>query len=253
MPKGKKPRSRKSGSTRKSGKSTTRKKVSTGRKTSVRRKAKSPSRKAAKKTVRTKRKRTATRTLKKTGKRAAAKKATGKKAAKKAVGKKVAKAATRKRTRGSKAGLRRKPSLVRKTSKSKRTTARKLTARQKKRLRAVLLGLRERLNAQINVLKNDSLQRPDEVNPLEDGTDAYDRQMALDLASSEQESLGEIDEALRRIDQGAYGICGQCAGPIEAPRLKALPFVRNCIGCQSEIEGRGPGLRRSLVLLTQAS
>lgn len=127
---------------------------------------------------------------------------------------------------------------------------RKLTAAQRRNFRETLLDLRERLSSQISVLKNDSLQRPDEVNPLEDGTDAFDRQMALKLASAEQESLGEIDDALRRIEGGSYGVCEQCGDLIEGPRLRALPFVRNCIGCQSELEGDGNGLRRAMVLMS---
>jgi DnaK suppressor protein len=107
-------------------------------------------------------------------------------------------------------------------------------------LKEQLLAMRERLVTQIEALKDDSLRRDDEVNTEEDGTDAFDRQFALDLATSEQDAVVQIDESLRRIEEGRYGVCEECAGAIEAPRLKALPFVRTCIACQSQLEnGRG--------------
>lgn len=120
--------------------------------------------------------------------------------------------------------------------KAVKRTVKKIPVKEKKEFRKILLGLRERVSAQINSLKGDSLQRNDMTNLEEDGTDAFERQFALTLASSEQDSLFEIDDALKRIDEGTYSICEECKKPIEKLRLKALPFVRLCIRCQSEIE-----------------
>ena len=96
--------------------------------------------------------------------------------------------------------------------------------------------IRERLVGQITVLKNESLDNTDSINLEEDGTAVFDRQFALDLVSSERDSLFEVDEALRRIEDGGYGICEKCEKLIEKQRLKAIPFVRMCIKCQSVIE-----------------
>ncbi|OVE74195.1 hypothetical protein BVX94_01115 [bacterium B17] len=78
--------------------------------------------------------------------------------------------------------------------------------------------------------------RNDSVVSVEDGTDAFDRQFALNIISSENDALFEIDEALRRLDGGTYGGCEECGCIIDVPRLAALPFVRMCIKCQSEAE-----------------
>jgi DnaK suppressor protein len=121
--------------------------------------------------------------------------------------------------------------------------ASKLSAKEAADTRKSLLDMRERLSGQINALKSESLKRDDEVNTEEDGTDAFDRQFALNIASSENNSIREIDEALRRLDQGVYGICEHCSCRIERPRLSALPFVRNCVKCQSELEKQNPGFR----------
>ena len=68
------------------------------------------------------------------------------------------------------------------------------------------------------------------------GTDNFDRELALNLASSRQESLYDIEDAIRRIDEGTYGACETCGGAIELPRLKALPFAKKCMSCQNAAE-----------------
>ena len=112
----------------------------------------------------------------------------------------------------------------------------RMPARERRAFRGVLVRMREKLTNHIEKLKGDSLKREDWVNSEEDGTDAYERQMALSLASSENDSVFEIDEALRRIDDATYGVCEECGCLIEKLRLQALPFVRLCVQCQSERE-----------------
>ena len=68
------------------------------------------------------------------------------------------------------------------------------------------------------------------------GTDNFDRELALNLASSRQESLYDIEDSIRRIDEGTYGACEICGGAIELPRLKALPFAKKCMSCQNAAE-----------------
>ena len=68
------------------------------------------------------------------------------------------------------------------------------------------------------------------------GTDNFDRELALNLASSRQESLYDIEDAIRRVDEGTYGACETCGGAIELPRLKALPFAKKCMTCQNAAE-----------------
>ena len=70
------------------------------------------------------------------------------------------------------------------------------------------------------------------------GSDAYDRDFALSMLSKEQSSLYEIDEALKRIDDGSYGVCDLCEKPIKHDRLEALPFTRYTVDCQAELEKR---------------
>lgn len=68
------------------------------------------------------------------------------------------------------------------------------------------------------------------------GSDAYDRDFALSLLAKEQDAIYEINEALKRIDSGTYGICEMSGETIPEERLEALPFTRFTVGCQERIE-----------------
>ncbi len=69
-------------------------------------------------------------------------------------------------------------------------------------------------------------------------TDNYDREFSLGLASSERKSLYELDDALKRIEEGSFGICDDCKSSITKIRLKAVPSARLCIKCQQKKEKR---------------
>src|SRR3989344_8575862 len=60
-------------------------------------------------------------------------------------------------------------------------------------------------------------------------TDNFDREFSLDIASGEQVLLNRIDEALRKMEEGTYGVCENCEKPISSKRLKAVPYAKLCI------------------------
>ncbi len=68
------------------------------------------------------------------------------------------------------------------------------------------------------------------------GSDAYDRDFALSVLAKEQDALYEIEQALRRIDRGAYGICEMSGKAIPQARLEAIPFARLTVECQAQWE-----------------
>src|ERR1700726_4719676 len=75
------------------------------------------------------------------------------------------------------------------------------------------------------------------------GSDAYDRDFALSLLSQEQDALYEIEEALKRVDAGTYGICEMSGKPIPHARLEAIPFARFTVECQTQIEKQKKAMR----------
>lgn len=99
-----------------------------------------------------------------------------------------------------------------------------------------LLTMRDRITGQSGSMRDAALQRNDETNHEEDGTDAFMRLQTLEQVSSQQQIVANIDEALRSIEKGTYGICDMCGELINKPRLAVLPFAKNCIKCQSEME-----------------
>ena len=104
-----------------------------------------------------------------------------------------------------------------------------------------LVKLRNDLTEKVAYLHDSSLKRTDEVNIAEEGSDAFDRLFSLERASGVQQRIYAIDEALREIDDGTYGICQVCESLIRKQRLIALPFARNCIDCQEAAERKHGG------------
>jgi RNA polymerase-binding protein DksA len=51
------------------------------------------------------------------------------------------------------------------------------------------------------------------------------------IENSELQEIHQIQVALKRIDEGTYGICANCGEPIDPKRLKALPTATRCIAC----------------------
>jgi DnaK suppressor protein len=68
------------------------------------------------------------------------------------------------------------------------------------------------------------------------GSDAYDRDFALSVLAKEQDALYEIEQALRRIDRGVYGVCEMSGKAIPQARLEAIPFARLTVECQAQWE-----------------
>ena len=100
-----------------------------------------------------------------------------------------------------------------------------------------LLQLRERISGEISSISVNSLAPTERDPSLSDqGTDTFDREFALNQLSSEQDVLFEIDAAIRRLEEGTYGICEISGKPINIERLQALPYVRYTIETQSELE-----------------
>ena len=75
------------------------------------------------------------------------------------------------------------------------------------------------------------------------GSDAYDRDFALSLLSQEQDALYEIDQALKRIELGSYGVCEMSGKQIPRARLEAIPFARFTVECQSQLEKQNKASR----------
>jgi RNA polymerase-binding protein DksA len=70
----------------------------------------------------------------------------------------------------------------------------------------------------------------------EQGSEAYDQSLSLDLAAADRKLIKEIDDALVRIAEGTYGICELTGKPIKIERLEELPWARYSIEAARELE-----------------
>jgi DnaK suppressor protein len=91
----------------------------------------------------------------------------------------------------------------------------------------------------------------------DDGRDTYDvaseerdREISFILSDRDREKLQAIEQALERIEDKTYGICESCGEEIAQERLKAMPFTRLCVQCQSERETEAKRMRRGEDLAT---
>ena len=100
----------------------------------------------------------------------------------------------------------------------------------------LLLDWAEDIRNKEGSMKDSALKGTEDDNPEEDGTDAIMRLNTLAEVHTHQETLAKINEALKAIERGTYGICDHCGQLIRQQRLQAQPFSKTCIKCQTELE-----------------
>ena len=74
-------------------------------------------------------------------------------------------------------------------------------------------------------------------------TETFEREKELALESSVQGILEMVEEALKKVRDGTYGICDGCGKPIDGNRLRAIPYARLCIKCKEREERHRPVAR----------
>jgi RNA polymerase-binding protein DksA len=72
----------------------------------------------------------------------------------------------------------------------------------------------------------------------ETATATLDREIDYTLEENSEHVLSEIEGALKRIEEGTYGVCVNCGKPIAEERLAAIPWATYCIDCKRLLEGR---------------
>lgn len=115
-------------------------------------------------------------------------------------------------------------------------------AERKEKLRRFLLDLREKILAEAKTeiakyMKGETKQIVETA--LDDGDwSVVDlaEDISLKQLTTHRENLIKVDEALRKLDEGTYGICEECGEEITEERLKILPFAIYCRECQERKE-----------------
>jgi DnaK suppressor protein len=112
--------------------------------------------------------------------------------------------------------------------------------RKTKTYRDKLLSRREGLVGQVQEAEAYSRQRDVEAtqDPADMAANAYTKELMVSMSANDRQLLQLIDDALERMEDGAYGKCIHCGDPIQEKRLKAVPWARHCLRCQ-DLNERG--------------
>lgn len=110
------------------------------------------------------------------------------------------------------------------------------------RREAELRALRERMVAAAAGIVADD-ENTGELNsaagdqhPADHASGMVDRELDESLEENAEHVIGEIDEALRRIEAGTYGTCAVCGGTIPEERLDVVPYATLCIEDKRRLE-----------------
>jgi len=122
----------------------------------------------------------------------------------------------------------------------------KLNKKQLAEFRSLIMRRKNELLDDINHISEDTLKKSQKdasgdisgytYHMADVATDTYDREFSLGIASNERQLLYELDDALKRIEEGTFGICEDCKSLITKTRLKAIPYARLCLNCQQKRE-----------------
>jgi RNA polymerase-binding protein DksA len=103
-----------------------------------------------------------------------------------------------------------------------------------------LLEERERVFKEISELDADlsksledtSGESPYDQHMAETATATLDREIDLTLQENAKATLGKIDRALHKLEDGSYGQCDKCGKPIGKGRLEIAPYATLCVDCK---------------------
>lgn len=110
--------------------------------------------------------------------------------------------------------------------------------------RSVLLRKRAELLGDVSHLEEEALRGESGAlsnmpqHMAEQGSETYEQSLHLDLAAAGSKLIKEIDDALKRIDAGTFGVCELTGKPIRVERLEELPWARHSIEAARELERR---------------
>lgn len=103
-------------------------------------------------------------------------------------------------------------------------------------IRKMLMAKRQEVVEAMNRIRTLAESSPDVGDEADQAGQSIEKELQFELSDNERTQLDQIEGALRKMEKGTYGICEQCQKPIQKLRIKALPFARYCIACQSTAE-----------------
>ncbi len=114
---------------------------------------------------------------------------------------------------------------------AKKKTTTGLSEKEFEKYRALLIEKWHEIVGDVTAMEENLFQGGGELSSMpvhmaDVGTDSFEQEFGLDLVAEEKKILAEIQQALKRIDSGEFGICEGLGTPIEKKRLEAIPWTR---------------------------
>ena len=113
--------------------------------------------------------------------------------------------------------------------------ARNLLSRERTRLERLREGVYDELGPSEGMVTMAESSGADQ-HPADAGTERFEREKDLSIIANIDAELTDVQAALRRLEQGAYGKCELCGRAIGEARLKVRPATRFCVKDQATME-----------------
>ncbi|OGS18456.1 MAG: hypothetical protein A2219_08795 [Elusimicrobia bacterium RIFOXYA2_FULL_50_26] len=104
------------------------------------------------------------------------------------------------------------------------------------KFKKILMEKRDDLMNIVRAQKRSDMLDVEIGDEIDSASQTVEKEMLFEVTDNEKLMLDSIEAALRRIEKGSFGQCESCRKIISEARMKALPWVRYCIDCQSKAE-----------------
>ena len=108
-----------------------------------------------------------------------------------------------------------------------------LTPAKIKSIRAELVSLRDDI---LKTVRKQSIGEVDNGDSVDQASQSIEKELMFELSDNERTTLDMVESAIRKIDNGTYGLCEATQKPITRARLEAIPYARYSIAYQNQIE-----------------
>lgn len=124
-----------------------------------------------------------------------------------------------------------------------------LTPAKIKSIRAELVAMRDDI---LSTVRKQSIHEVDNGDSVDQASQSIEKELMFELSDNERGTLDMVEAAIRKIDNGTYGVCEATQKPISRARLEAIPYARYSIAYQNQLEQKvtdaaEPGLDFSVI------
>jgi len=103
-------------------------------------------------------------------------------------------------------------------------------------LKKILVSKKNDLLKTVKDKQQKDMQEPNVGDEVDAAGDSEEKELIFGLSDNEKVTLTSIDAAIKKMQNGKYGLCENCSAKIPVERLKAMPYARYCMKCQPKFD-----------------